>query len=685
MTENNESTNNQRTSKHKFNYVTILKRAFLISILLGLILLMFGTFLFAYYSSNAPTFTDEKLNDPVPSRVFDVNNNFVFEIHQEQPRELIEIESLPDDVKGAVLAVEDNRFYDHGAIDFIRLGASVIRNFQSGFGAEGGSTITQQVVKRVFLTDDKSLERKAQEAYLAYRLEQEYTKDDILEMYLNKIYYSDGIYGIRTASMYYFNKELHELNLAETAYLAGLPQLPNIYNLYIDSESGINRAHTVLYLMNYHGRISDEQYEEALAIDITANLVPRTEEERIDSEPDNPEYAAYIDLIREEIDNSDAFGEMSSGDVLASGVDIYTNMNVDAQLRMYNITNNRQYFSGEKFASDNFDMGAILLDTKTGGVAAVSGGRDYREIVKHNMATYARNVGSTMKPFLSYAPAIEYLQLGTGHLIQDEESYSPVGTDGMIYNYDGQNHGNVTMRTSVLRSFNIPSVKIFEQVVDEVGTEGVMNFASEVGLNYSHIGDGNYEVNFNDVLGGSESRFSPREMAEAYRAFGNNGEYGESHAIRSIVTLDEQSFEFENETHQAMEDYTAYMMTDMMKHTFYSYGTAANAYINGLNLAGKTGTTSYDTAHANELNLPNNSGKDAWIVGYTPEYTMSVWMGFHEDRPDGESSFVGGNEQIMPQWFFRDVMANVSSYNGEDFTMPESVRWQNSEIEVNVE
>lgn len=685
MTENNESTNNQRTSKHKFNYVTILKRAFLISILLGLILLMFGTFLFAYYSSNAPTFTDEKLNDPVPSRVFDVNNNFVFEIHQEQPRELIEIESLPDDVKDAVLAVEDNRFYDHGAIDFIRLGASVIRNFQSGFGAEGGSTITQQVVKRVFLTDDKSLERKAQEAYLAYRLEQEYTKDDILEMYLNKINYSDGIYGIRTASMYYFNKELHELNLAETAYLAGLPQLPNIYNLYIDSESGINRAHMVLYLMNYHGRISDEQYEEALAIDITANLVPRTEEERIDSEPDNPEYAAYIDLIREEIDNSDAFGEMSSGDVLASGVDIYTNMNVDAQLRMYNITNNRQYFSGEKFASDNFDMGAILLDTKTGGVAAVSGGRDYREIVKHNMATYARNVGSTMKPFLSYAPAIEYLQLGTGHLIQDEESYSPVGTDGMIYNYDGQNHGNVTMRTSVLRSFNIPSVKIFEQVVDEVGTEGVMNFASEVGLNYSHIGDGNYEVNFNDVLGGSESRFSPREMAEAYRAFGNNGEYGESHAIRSIVTLDEQSFEFENETHQAMEDYTAYMMTDMMKHTFYSYGTAANAYINGLNLAGKTGTTSYDTAHANELNLPNNSGKDAWIVGYTPEYTMSVWMGFHEDRPDGESSFVGGNEQIMPQWFFRDVMANVSSYNGEDFTMPESVRWQNSEIEVNVE
>src|SRR5699024_5698004 len=140
---------------------------------------------------------------------------------------------------------------------------------------------------------------------------------------------------------------------------------------------------------------------------------------------------------------------------------------------------------------DNFDMGAILLYTKTGGVAAVSGGRDYREIVKHNMATYARNVGSTMKPFLSYAPAIEYLQLGTGHLIQDEESYSPVGTDGMIYNYDGQNHGNVTMRTSVLRSFNIPSVKIFEQVVDEVGTEGVMNFASEVGLNYSHIGDGN--------------------------------------------------------------------------------------------------------------------------------------------------------------------------------------------------
>lgn len=675
----------QRSSKYKINVVTILKRAFLISILLGLMLMMAGTFLFAYYSSNAPAFNQEKLNDPVPSRVFDQHDNFVFEIHQEQPRELIEIEAIPDTVIDAVLAVEDNRFYEHGAIDFIRLAGATLRNISDGFGAEGGSTITQQVVKRVFLTDDKSIERKAQEAYLAYRLEQEYTKDDILEMYLNKIYYSDGIYGIRTASLYYFNKELHELNLAETAYLAGLPQLPNIHNLYIDAERGINRAHTVLYLMHYHGRINDAQYEQALATDITANLVPRSEEARIDTEPDHPEYAAYINLIREEIDNSDAFGEMSSADLLASGVDIYTNMNVDAQLRMYNITNNRGYFSGDKFASDNFDMGAILLDTKTGGIAAVSGGRDYREIVKHNMATYPRNVGSTMKPFLSYGPAIELQHKGTGYLIQDEEAYSPEGYDVDIYNYDGQGHGTVTMRTSVMRSFNIPTVKLYEEVINEHGKSAVMNFAAQVGLDYSEISGGDYEVNFNDVLGGSESRFSPRAMAEAYSAFGNEGVYNESHTLRSIVTSDGQAFEFQNNSHQAMEDYTAYMMSDMMKHTFYSYGTAANAYINGLNMAGKTGTTSYGTAHARELNLPNNSGKDAWIVGYTPEYTMSVWMGFHEDRPGGESSFVGGNEQILPQWFFRDVMSNVSSYNGEDFTMPESVRWDNYEIEVNAD
>src|SRR5699024_11205746 len=183
-------------------------------------------------------FSEEKLKDPIPARVYDKDDNLVTTLYQGQKRELVEIENVPGQMTDAVLAIEDDRFYEHGAIDFIRLGGAVLSNLTDGFGSEGASTITQQVVKRAFLTSEKTIERKAQEAYLAYRLEQEYTKDEILEMYLNKIYYSDGIYGIRTASNYYFDKELEEINLAESAYLAGLPQLPNAYNLYVDPERG---------------------------------------------------------------------------------------------------------------------------------------------------------------------------------------------------------------------------------------------------------------------------------------------------------------------------------------------------------------------------------------------------------------------------------------------------------------
>jgi Membrane carboxypeptidase (penicillin-binding protein) len=203
---------------------SIIKKVFLYGALLALIGLVIGAVLFAYYASQAPAFSDEKLKDPVPAEIYDQNDELVTTLFQGQKREYVSIEDVPAHVSDAVLAIEDNRFYDHGAIDFIRLGGAVISNFTDGFASQGASTITQQVVKRAFLTEEQTIERKAQEAYLSYRLEQEYSKDDILEMYLNKIYYSDGIYGIRTASLYYFDKELADLNIAESAYLAGLSQ-----------------------------------------------------------------------------------------------------------------------------------------------------------------------------------------------------------------------------------------------------------------------------------------------------------------------------------------------------------------------------------------------------------------------------------------------------------------------------
>ena len=655
---------------------SIIKKVFLYGALLALIGLVIGAVLFAYYASQAPAFSDEKLKDPVPAEIYDQNDELVTTLFQGQKREYVSIEDVPAHVSDAVLAIEDNRFYDHGAIDFIRLGGAVISNFTDGFASQGASTITQQVVKRAFLTEEQTIERKAQEAYLSYRLEQEYSKDDILEMYLNKIYYSDGIYGIRTASLYYFDKELADLNIAESAYLAGLSNLPNVYNLYEDSEAAKSRTDTVLYMMLEHERITQEEYDEAMNIDITENLVARDEAERFSTEQENPEYASYINYIKTELQSHDEFRNRDISEVLSSGIQIYTNMDSNVQSYLQNMTNNRNYYYNDKFQSDDFNIASTILDTSTGGLVAISGGRDYQEVVDQNLALVQHNVGSTMKPFLAYGPAIEHMEWATNQTIQDEQSYTPKDSpNNTVYNYDNQGHGNVTMRDALRQSFNVPAVKAFEAVQEEAGYNAPAEFAAETGLDYSTKNDGDYTVSFNDVLGGGESRFSPLQMAQAYATLGNNGEFNEAQSIRYIVTAEGEKIEFDNETHEAMEDSTAFMLTDMLKDTFENQGSADYIQMNGLNIAAKTGTTSLDTSILEENNLPSNSAKDAWIVGYTPEYTMSVWTGF-DNASAGYSEdklFVGTDEHITPQWFFKDIMQYISTFNGQDFEQPDSV------------
>lgn len=655
---------------------SIIKKVFLYAALLALIGLVIGAVLFAYYASQAPAFSDEKLKDPVPAEIYDQNDELVTTLFQGQKREYVSIEDVPAHVSDAVLAIEDNRFYDHGAIDFIRLGGAVINNFTDGFASQGASTITQQVVKRAFLTEEQTIERKAQEAYLSYRLEQEYSKDDILEMYLNKIYYSDGIYGIRTASLYYFDKELADLNIAESAYLAGLSNLPNVYNLYEDSEAAKSRTDTVLYMMLEHERITQEEYDEAMNIDITENLVARDEAERFSTEQENPEYASYINYIKTELQSHDEFRNRDISEVLSSGIQIYTNMDSNVQSYLQNMTNNRNYYYNDKFRSDDFNIASTILDTSTGGLVAISGGRDYQEVVDQNLALTQHNVGSTMKPFLAYGPAIEHMEWATNQTIQDEQSYTPKDSpNNTVYNYDNQGHGNVTMRDALRQSFNVPAVKAFEAVQEEAGYNAPAEFAAEAGLDYSTKNEGDYTVSFNDVLGGGESRFSPLQMAQAYATLGNNGEFNEAQSIRYIVTAEGDKIEFDNETREAMEDSTAFMLTDMLKDTFENQGSADYIQMNGLNIAAKTGTTSLDTSILEENNLPSNSAKDAWIVGYTPEYTMSVWTGF-DNASAGYSEdklFVGTDEHITPQWFFRDIMQYISTFNGQDFEQPDSV------------
>lgn len=665
------SKNGKEQPKKKRNIKRTIIKVFGILVLAFLAMVIVGVLVFAYYAWKAPAFNESALKDQLPTKIYDKNNKLVTTLYMGQKREHVKFDEVPDKMKDAVLATEDNRFYDHGALDYKRLSGAVMKNFTGGFGSQGASTLTQQVVKRSFLTDKKSIERKAQEAYLSYRLEQEYSKDEIFEMYLNKIYYSDGIYGSQTAAKYYFNKKLKDLNLTETAYLAGLPQVPNQYNIYDNPEAAEKRKDTVLYLMERHGRITKKEMKEAQDTPIDKNLVKRTVEERNDAMTDTPdnEYASYINYVKQEITQNKAFKGQSLNDIMTSGLKIYTNMDKDVQKTLQESVDNGTFYKNKDQIT-----GSSIVDTKTGKLVGISGGKNYKDVVDRNQATDVHPTGSSLKPILAYGPAIENMQYATNHKFQDESEYNINGS--IFKNYDGQGHGSVTMADALARSYNIPALKSWQETNQNAGEKAVKDFASKVNLNYKD------EIGPSEVLGGSQSEFSPTQLASAFASMGNGGTYNEAKSIRKVVTQDDETIKFSSESHKAMEDYTAYMLTEMLKGTFQAYGSAYGYGINGVNVAAKTGTGTYGDEVYNEHQLPENAAKDVWITGYSPQYTMSVWMGFNKVKEYGENSFLGHDEQTKPQILFNEVMSEISNYDGADFEKPDSVTGSGKSLSV---
>lgn len=617
--------------------------------------------LFAYYAWKAPAFTESKLQDPIPAKIYDKDGDLIKTIDNGQRREHVDLDEVPKNMKAAVLATEDNRFYDHGALDYKRLFGAVAKNFTGGFGSEGASTLTQQVVKRSFLTDQKSIARKAQEAYLSYRLEQEYSKDEIFEMYLNKIYYSDGVYGVKAAAKYYFDKNLKDLNLAEQAYLAGLPQVPNTYNIYDHPEAAESRKDTVLYLMEYHNRISKKEKEEAQDTSIEDNLVNRSSEERKVSEDNSTEeYDSYINFVKSELMNNKEFKGKNLGEVLNSGVKIYTNMDKDVQQTLQDRVNNGSYYKNE-----DQQVGASIVDSESGGLVAVSGGRNYKDVVDRNLATDAHPTGSSLKPFLAYGPAIENMNWATNHAIQDEESYQ---VDGVTFrNYDMEGHGEVKLYDALRQSFNIPALKTWQSTKENAGNDAPKQFANNVGLDYEG------EIGPSEVLGGSSSEFSPTQLASAFAAIANGGEYNNAHSIKKVEKENGEVINYDHTSKKAMKNSTSYMLAEVLKGTFEAYGSAYGHNISGVNVGAKTGTGTYGNQTYQEYGLPDDAAKDVWMNGFTPKYSMSVWMGFNEVKQGGVNSFVGHEEQEYPQFLFEDVMSTISPRDGQDFTKPDSV------------
>ncbi|MCQ6277883.1 transglycosylase domain-containing protein [Bacillus sp. EB600] len=640
--------NSSKNNKGKKKSGSLVKKIFLTIIALGIVGMLGGVATFAYLVKDAPKLDPKLLKDPIASKILDKDGKLITEVGAAN-REYVEYKDIPKVVEDAFLATEDYRFYQHHGIDPIRLGGALLANFQHGFGSEGASTITQQVVKNSFLSPQKTLRRKVEEAWLAYQLEQKYTKHQIFEMYVNKIFFSENSNGVATAAKSYYNKSLKDVTLSEAAMLAGLPQSPNNYNPFNHPDLAEKRRNIVLSLMNQHGYITKTEMENAMKVPVQSTLV-KDDQRKLDEKP----YDSFVDAVIDEVKQSGDF------DIFSDGLTIYTTLDKNAQLYVDKIMNTNDVI---KYPDDQFQAGITVLDTKTGEIRAIGGARNQQVKRGFNYAIDTkRQPGSTIKPILDYGPAIEYLNWGTYQMIEDKPVKYSTGAE--FGNWDNRYMGPMTIRTALQLSRNTPAV----QTLQQVGLEKAKDFAINLGIPLKEI----YESYAIGGLGGKTIGVSPLEMAGAYSAFGNKGLYTKPHSIKKIKLRDGTEIDTTPETKVVMKDSTAFMITDMLKSVLKSPGTGVAANIPGLPIAGKTGTTNYSDEDLRKFHISSSkSVPDAWFTGYSTNFTISVWTGYKDQR----TPIPPGDNQKIAQYIFKNLMSYVSKgVSTPDFTVPSSVQ-----------
>ncbi|HDR7637852.1 PBP1A family penicillin-binding protein [Bacillus wiedmannii] len=647
-----QETNKEEKPKKKGSFF----KKFLIGcLLLGIVGLVASVSAFFVMVKDAPKLDKSKLVNPLSTKFLDKNGNFFYEYGAEK-RTHVTYDQIPKVVESAFLATEDSRFYDHNGIDFKRTTKAVMENVTGGFGSQGGSTITQQVVKNYFLTMDKTAKRKVQEWYLSYKLEQQYSKHEILEMYLNKINLGNRSYGIATAATKYYGKDLKDIQLHEAAMLAALPQGPNIYDPTKPEnvERATKRRNLVLGFMERHDFITKQQMDEAIKIPVTQGLLPS-------SEITEMKYQAFLDAVVKEVEKE--YPDINIG---SDGLTIQTTLDQDAQDYADKIMDGNLI----KYPNDQFQGSFVFMDTQSGEVRAIGAGRkESKSTFKgHNMAIdLKRQVGSTMKPIFDYGPAIENLQWSTYHQLNDSEyTYS---NGKKIRNATNSYKGDVSLREALKKSLNIPALK----TAQAVGLPKSQAFAEGLGMTFK---DGKtYE---STAIGSNDS--SPLELAGAYAAFGNDGVYNKPHFVKEVIFPDGKKKSFKPKEQRAMHDYTAYMVTDVLRDVVRpgSGGTGPTAYVPGIDVAGKTGTQNFDESVIKKYGIPADANRDSWFAGYSPQYTMAVWTGYEKDSSE---NYIGDRSTRIAQQMFQVMMSKFATDKSR-FERPSSVQELNDELYV---
>ncbi|MBD8497495.1 PBP1A family penicillin-binding protein [Paenibacillus arenosi] len=581
------------------------------------------------------------------SIVMDRNGKQIAKLGQQvSNRDIIEYKDIPEHLGQAFIATEDKRFMNHQGVDLWSIGRAMVKDIMAGSLVEGGSTITQQLAKNMFLTSDKTFFRKATEVSIAVSLENHYTKEEILTMYLNRIYFGKGAYGVKAAAKTYFGKDnLNDLEIWEMATLAAIPKAPSHYNPISNPEKSKQRRQVVLKLMREENYITEEQMKAAWDVEYDPSVGKQHQEKS----KTNTAYQSYLDYMVQE---AETVTGLTEDQLYRGGYTIYTTMDTHAQQVMYDEFNDDSNFEKSKDEIKS-QAAMVITDHSNGAIMAMMGGRDY-EKKGRNRVTDKRQPGSTMKPIATYGPAVDTGDWYPWSTLRDDKqcfgSYCPTDLGRNKY------VGAIDMTTAVKRSTNLPSVWL----LNEIGMKQGYEFAQKLGIDL-HKDDYSLAL----TLGGMTHGTSPLEMSRAYNAFANGGKYYDAYTIKLVKdSKGKDVYKLKVQPEQVMSEQTSYYMTQMMQEVVNS-GTGTAAQIDRP-VAGKTGSSQHG--------IPGYNGpgaRDFWFVGYTPQWTASVWMGY--DRTDRDHVLRGSSSQ--PAKLFSQVMSKaLKGTDSGSFQRPDNVK-----------
>ncbi len=642
---NKNTVSKKQKKKNVKKVLKILFNIFLLLLLLGLI--AFIIFII-YVVSNAPDFNPENLYSTEASILYDKDGNQYAKLGVEK-RKNVNYDDLPEVLVDAIIATEDSRFMQHNGFDLPRfLKASLTHRGNAG----GGSTLTMQVSKNNYTSVEASgfegIVRKFTDIYISiFKLERNYSKEEIIEFYVNIPFLGNNSYGVEQACQSYFGKSVSDINLSEASLIAGLFQAPGAYDPYRHPEYAEERRNTVLYLMKRHGYITEEEANYAKSIPVKSLLRQ--------SNPENSsnEYQRYIDVVIAEIDKKTGLNPYTTG------MKIYTNLDTSKQTLLNDIMSGKTW----SWKDDKVQAGIAIVDVNTGALVAVGGGRNQTGERQFNYATdITRQIGSCAKPLFDYGPAIEYNNASLANQVYDGPHTYSSGV--AIKNADGGYKGTLTYKYALAASRNIPALKVFQSVENSK----IKEFVTKLGMNPDIDSYGGlHEAHALGAFGGS----NPKDMAAAYAAFANGGYYTKAYTVNKIEYIDtDKTVSLKEKREKVMSDSTAYMITDTLLYAVSGYGNIGGS-VSGVQLAAKTGTSNFSTEARRKYGYPSSANMDMWVTGYTPEYAVSLWYGYK----NAERGYYLANDGYTARGkLFRQVISGISDRSGsKKFTVPNSI------------